>query len=136
MKNSKIIQKLNKPKFIDIAIISCITAIITPLIFYLFPDDTTKFEIKVIICLVIMLVALISLLIAEVIKIHKFYIDYEIQYNCFIDRLNSSNDKASKKIKKIEENIKNINDMQDDAIYYEEIGEIDEETGEITYYNK
>lgn len=141
MKNSKIesesiIQKLNKLKFMDIAIISGIFAIIIPVVFYLFPDNTTKFEIKVIICLIIMLIVLIALLIAEAIKIHKFYIDYEIQYNYFTSQLNMNNDKTSKKIKKIEENIKNIKDKQDDAIYYEEIGEIDETTGKVTYYDK
>jgi len=136
IEKENIMQKLNKPKFIDIAIISCITAIITPLIFYLFPDDTTKFEMKVIICLTFVLILTIVLLIIEIVKIRNFYKDYDKQYDYFINQFNISNDKTDKKIKKLEKNIKDINDKQDSAIYYEEVGEIDEETGKITYYDK
>lgn len=140
MENSEIkedvLQKLNRPKFIDIAIISGITAIVISVAFYLFPDDTTKFEIKAIVCLIIMLIGLILSLINQVIKFHRFYIDYEIQYNYLISKLNIDNNITNKKIKKIEKNIKNIKDKQDDAIYYETVGEIDETTGEIIYYDK
>lgn len=140
MKNSEIkedvLQKLNKPKLIDIAIICGIAATVISIAVYLFPYDTTKFEIKVIVCLIIMLIGLILLLINHAIKFHKFYIDYEIQYNYLISKLNINNNITNKKIKKIEKNIKNIKDKQDDAIYYETVGEIDETTGEVTYYDK
>ena len=83
-----------------------------------------------------MLIGLILSLINQVIKFHRFYIDYEIQYNYLISKLNIDNNITNKKIKKIEKNIKNIKDKQDDAIYYETVGEIDETTGEIIYYDK
>ena len=117
-KNNDIEILLKKPKYIEIAIIGGIFAIIFSLGEYLFPSET-EIKTKVIVCMAIIALSLLIILIIQIIKFNTFYNEYKEQYNYFLNRLNK-NDKSNKNIKKMERDINNIIKQQKKTIWFEE----------------
>lgn len=117
-KNNDIEILLKKPKYIEIAIIGGIFAIIFSLGEYLFPSET-EIKTKVIVCMAIIALSLLIILIIQIIKFNTFYNEYKEQYNYFLNRLNK-NDKSNKNIKKMKRDINNIKKQQKKTIWFAE----------------
>lgn len=115
--NNEIEKLLEKPKYIEMAIIGGISAILTAFAFYLFPDDT-EFNTKLIVCLSILVIMLLILLVIETIKFNNFYILYKNQYNYFTNKIDNNN-KQDKNIKKIKKDINNIKEQQKKSVWFE-----------------
>lgn len=122
-------NKLNKPKIIDIVIVSAIFGMITGLAFYIFPD-TMEFKIKLIVILSIMCLGFIILFITQIIKLYKFYNEYEKQFNDLnkvIQTYESNNLNQKESISKYEKKIakleKDIKELKENSLPYDVVDE-------------